>query len=171
MRVLLDLNIILDVLLNRAPWVTDSAATWDAHRAGEVVAHVAAFAVPTVFYVMRRQSDLIRAHEGVRICLESLEIAPVTRSTLQLARRQAGSDYEDNLQIACAVEAGLQQANFGQGNLVVDDFCGGAEDGQAWIPASRPGFSCRAFPCPQFACRGDERDGCASGRRSADHRP
>ena len=62
---------------------------------------------PTVFYVMRRQSDLRRAHEGVRICLESLEIAPVARSTLQLARRQAGSDYEDNLQIACAVEAGL----------------------------------------------------------------
>ena len=47
MKVLLDLNVILDVLLNRAPWVTDSAATWDAHRAGEVVAHVAAFAVPT----------------------------------------------------------------------------------------------------------------------------
>lgn len=44
MKVLLDVNIILDVLLNRAPWVTDSAATWD---------------------------------------------------------------YEDNLQIACAVEAGL----------------------------------------------------------------
>jgi predicted nucleic acid-binding protein len=106
-KVLLDLNIVLDVLLNRAPWVTDSAATWDAHRAGEVVAHLAAFAVPTVFYVMRRQSDLRRAHEGVRICLETLDIAPVGRSTLQLARRQAGSDYEDNLQIACAVEAGL----------------------------------------------------------------
>jgi predicted nucleic acid-binding protein len=84
MRVLLDLNIILDVLLNRAPWVTDSAATWDAHRAGEIVAHVAAFAVPTVFYVLRRQSDLQRAHDGVRICLESLEVAPVERSTLEL---------------------------------------------------------------------------------------
>ncbi len=101
MRVLLDLNIILDVLLNRAPWVTDSAATWDAHRAGEIVAHVAAFAVPTVFYVLRRQSDLQRAHDGVRICLESLEVAPVERSTLELtpplspeyvsADRQAGA--------------------------------------------------------------------------------
>lgn len=95
MRVLLDLNIILDVLLNRAPWVADSAATWDAHRAGEIVAHVAAFSVPTVFYVVRRQSDLQRAHDGVRICLESLEIAPVSRSTLELARQQTGSDYEE----------------------------------------------------------------------------
>jgi predicted nucleic acid-binding protein len=108
MKVLLDVNIVLDVLLNRAPWVADSAATWDAHRAGDIVAHVAAFAVPTVFYVMRRHSDLQRAHEGVRICLESLEIAPVSRSTLELARRQTGSDYEDNLQIAAAEEAGLE---------------------------------------------------------------
>jgi predicted nucleic acid-binding protein len=108
MKVLLDLNVVLDVLLNRAPWVSDSAAVWDAHRAGHVVAHLAAFAVPTVFYVLRRQSDLQRAHSGVRICLESLEIAPVSRSTLELARRQAGSDYEDNLQIASAVEAGLE---------------------------------------------------------------
>lgn len=107
MRVLFDLNIILDVLLNRAPWVTDSAAVWDAHRGGEIVAQVAAFAVPTVFYVLRRQGDLQRAHDGVRICLESLEVAPVERSTLELARQQPGSDFEDNLQIACAVEAGL----------------------------------------------------------------
>jgi hypothetical protein len=46
MRVLFDLNIILDVLLNRAPWVTDSAAVWDAHRGGEIVAQVAASAGP-----------------------------------------------------------------------------------------------------------------------------
>ena len=43
MKVLLDVNIVLDVLLNRAPWVADSAAAWNAHRAGEIVAHVAAF--------------------------------------------------------------------------------------------------------------------------------
>jgi predicted nucleic acid-binding protein len=30
MKILIDTNIILDVLLNRAPWVTDSQAIWDA---------------------------------------------------------------------------------------------------------------------------------------------
>ena len=47
---------------------------------------------------------------------------------------------------------GVGQGDLGQGNLVVDDFCGGVVDGHAWIPASRPGFSCRTFPCPKFAC-------------------
>ncbi len=53
----------------------------------------------------------------------------------------------------------MGQANFGQGNLVVDDCCGGAEDGQAWIPASRPGFSRRTFPCPKSACPEKRRSG------------
>jgi len=107
MRVLLDTNVVLDVLLNRAPWVVDAAATWDAHRAGRITAYLAAYTVPTVFYVIRQQNDLAAAHNAVRACLESLEILPVSRSTLQLAQRQAASDYEDNLQIASAIEGTL----------------------------------------------------------------
>lgn len=30
MYLLLDTNVVLDVLLNRTPWVTDSRAVWDA---------------------------------------------------------------------------------------------------------------------------------------------
>ena len=43
----------------------------------------------------------------MRICLETFEIAPVGRSTLELARQQGLSNYEDALQIASAVEAGV----------------------------------------------------------------
>ena len=32
MKVLIDANVILDVLLNRSPWVTDSQAVWDANK-------------------------------------------------------------------------------------------------------------------------------------------
>ena len=108
MNILLDTNVVLDVLLNRAPWVAEASAVWDAHRDGRVSAHLAAFALPTIFYIVRKQNDLTRAHDGVRVCLETLEIAPVERSTLELARSQPLSDYEDNLQIACAIEAQLR---------------------------------------------------------------
>jgi len=76
-KVLLDMNVVLDVLLNRAPWVSDASAVWDAHRDGRISAHLAAFSLPTIFY------------------------------TLELARSQPLPDYEDNLQIACAIEAKL----------------------------------------------------------------
>lgn len=107
MIVLFDINVILDVLLQRSPWADDAAAAWDAHNANRLKAHVAAFSIPTIFYVVRRQNDLLSAHEAVRVCLETLEVIPVVRSTLELAHRQTISDYEDALQIASAIEAGV----------------------------------------------------------------
>ena len=104
MNVLLDVNVVLDVFLARQPWFGDASQVWDAHRNGQITAAVAAFAIPTVFYVVRRQTDLAHAHDAVRICLTTLEIIPVLRSTLELARTLTGSDYEDNLQLACALE-------------------------------------------------------------------
>ncbi|HJT34912.1 MAG TPA: PIN domain-containing protein [Pirellulales bacterium] len=54
MTPLLDINVVLDVLLLRQPWYSNSAQVWDAHRDGRISAAIAAFTIPTVFYIMRR---------------------------------------------------------------------------------------------------------------------
>ncbi len=54
MKVLLDINVVLDVLLNRLPWVSEAAAVWDAHGAGQVVAHVAAFTIQAPWWARPR---------------------------------------------------------------------------------------------------------------------
>jgi len=105
MNVLLDLNIVLDVVLVRQPWFPEASQVWDANLNGDIAAGIAAFTVPTVFYIVHRQTDLGHAHDAVRICLASLQIVPVQRTTLEYARTLLGSDYEDNLQLACAIEA------------------------------------------------------------------
>jgi predicted nucleic acid-binding protein len=105
MRVLLDINVVLDVLLVRQPWFAHASQVWDANLNGRILAAIAAFTVPTVFYVVRRQTDVNHGRDAVRICLASLEIVPVQRTTLEMAQTLAGSDYEDNLQQACAIEA------------------------------------------------------------------
>jgi hypothetical protein len=46
------------------------------------------------------------AHAAVRVCLQTLEIIPTDRAALEAAQARAGSDFEDNLQIASAVHAG-----------------------------------------------------------------
>lgn len=107
MKVLLDINTVLDVFLVRQPWFTDASRVWDAHRMGQISASIAAFSVPTIFYVVRKQTDLARAHEAVRVCLALFEIAPLRRATLEAARTLPGTDFEDNLQMACAMEAQL----------------------------------------------------------------
>jgi hypothetical protein len=66
---------------------------------------VAAFSIPTIFYIVRKQTDLGRAERAVDDCLASLTIVSVDRPELESARALPGSDFEDNLQIACAEQA------------------------------------------------------------------
>jgi predicted nucleic acid-binding protein len=104
---LFDINIALDVFLGREPWLAESASVLAANHRGEIVGHLSAASLPTILYIVRRNADLARACRVVSECLESFEILPVDRSTLELARTLTGPDFEDNLQIACAVIARL----------------------------------------------------------------
>lgn len=107
MRVLLDTNIVLDVLLNRVPWFNDSQAVWQTHEKGKVRGHIAASTLTNIFYISRRSVGLATAHGIVRECLRTFDICPVDRYALEQATRLIGSDFEDNLQIACATIAGV----------------------------------------------------------------
>ena len=106
MRVLLDLNVIVDVLLKRDPWRIEAEEIWNANWNGRLQAMISADSISTLFYVVRKQTDLRRAHLAVKTCLESLEIAPVHRAALEMAADGPGADFEDNLQIASAILAG-----------------------------------------------------------------
>lgn len=107
MRVLLDTNIVLDVLLDRAPFVQDSSAIWAACDAGTLVGVLPASTLTDIFYIARRATDVATAHVAVGLCLAAFEIAPVDRQTLEDATALPGNDFEDNVQIACATRAAV----------------------------------------------------------------
>ena len=106
-KYLLDTSVLLDLILNRLPWATDMAVIWDAHRQGQIKALVAAFAVPTIFYIVRNQVGLATARTVIQACLSTLDFAPIDQTTLLAAQALSGPDFEDDLQIACAVQAGV----------------------------------------------------------------
>jgi predicted nucleic acid-binding protein len=101
---LLDISVLLDLLLNRAPWAADAARLWDAHRHSKIRIWVAAFSLPTVFYVVRKQAGLPAARTAVQSCLATLDIAATDLAALLAADALAGADFEDDLQIASAVQ-------------------------------------------------------------------
>jgi len=105
MNVLLDINVVLDVFLNRSEFLADSAAVVQANHEGRLIAHVSAASLPTIFYIVRRNAGLERARLVVIECLNSFHIVPVARSTLELACTLPAPDFEDNLQMACGIEA------------------------------------------------------------------
>ena len=107
MRVLLDTNVLLDVLLNRSPWVTASRTIWDAHDQGGLTGYIAASTLTDIFYIARRPTDRQIALAAVRLCLATFEICAVDQQILLQAVALPGNDFEDNLQIACATMTGL----------------------------------------------------------------
>lgn len=107
MKILVDLNIALDVLLNREEWLAESAGVLQANHEGQIVAHLSAVSLPTIFYIVRRNANLEKAHRAVHECLDSFTISPVDRAVLELAAGLPSSDFEDNVQIACAMISAL----------------------------------------------------------------
>lgn len=102
MRVLFDTNILLDVLLQREPWRAEADALWQANDAGKLNGYVTATTVTDIFYVARKLPPGVeRALQAVRTCLAAFQVCAVERQTLEAALILPGSDFEDNVQIAC----------------------------------------------------------------------
>ncbi len=107
LRVLVDTSVVLDLLLRREPWVTQSQLLIEASASGRVIGHLPTSALTDVFYIGRRLVGIERAFEAVDRCLADFQLLPVDRSIVESARLLPGNDFEDNVQIACAAAAQL----------------------------------------------------------------
>src|SRR5260221_6366783 len=103
MRVLLDTNIVLDVLLARQPWLDDAKTIWQAHVDGRIVCCITATTVTNIFYIAKRMVGIERARLAARLCIGTFELLAVGRFALETADKNPGKDLEDNLQTACAM--------------------------------------------------------------------
>ncbi|RRR76278.1 MAG: PIN domain-containing protein [Candidatus Viridilinea halotolerans] len=107
MRVLIDANILLDLILAREPFANEARAIWIACEQGRCVGFVAAISVTTIWYVGRRQVGFAIARQRVAELLSILRVAPVDALVLQQALASALTDFEDAVQLASALRLGL----------------------------------------------------------------
>jgi predicted nucleic acid-binding protein len=107
MKVLLDTNILLDVLLLRSPWVAQSQLVWHASDDGRIEGCIAAITPANIFYIVRRLIDAARARECVEACLDAFEILPLDHAAMRDAFDRNGVDFEDDVQIACGAASGI----------------------------------------------------------------
>jgi predicted nucleic acid-binding protein len=106
-RALFDTNVILDLLLVRQPRYTAAAALWRAHVRGRLSAYVTATSLTDIFYVVRRTTTTPDALAAVHAVATTLIVIGVDHGAVLDALAMPGSDFEDNLQIACSQVAGL----------------------------------------------------------------
>jgi predicted nucleic acid-binding protein len=102
MRVLLDLNIILDVLLDRAPHAGAAAALWSAIEGGEAEGRLSAHAVTTLHYVASRARGAAFGEQCVRDVTSVFSVSPVDGAVVTRALALQFSDFEDAVTAAAA---------------------------------------------------------------------
>lgn len=107
MKVLFDLNVVLDVFMNRSPWVADSQAAVQLVLDQKAVGYVSAISVTTLFYICRRAIGTEKARLVVERCLAVFEVATVDQAVLLAALAAPGGDFEDNVQLASAQASGV----------------------------------------------------------------
>ena len=107
MRVLLDINVILDTMMQRLPWHQQADAILLARAQGQVRCAATTLSLATSFYIGRKAIGTPAARAAVRDYLVALEILSVDRQTLLDADAMPGLDFEDNILIAAAVSASL----------------------------------------------------------------
>ena len=106
MRLLLDINILLDVAFQRPG---EPATAQIIARCGrEHEAWLAWHSVATLAYLIERQHSVAQARDFVRGLLGWADVAVTQRSDAQRALDWPMPDYEDALQAAAAVACGAQ---------------------------------------------------------------
>ena len=104
-RLLIDINVILDVLLDRAPHADAASEVWGSVEDGRAVGLLSAHAITTIHYLNAREVGPQRARRTTSALLSVFDVAPVDRQVLLSALALGWSDFEDAVTAAAAQRA------------------------------------------------------------------
>ena len=131
MRILVDTNVVLDVLMARRPHVDHALAVFALVDSGRVTGVLGATTITTVFYLAAKSVGVAEARTHVRSLLGVFDVATVDRAVLVAALDAGFEDFEDGVLHEAAVVA------------VADAIV--SRDGRGFAAASLPVFTPAAF--------------------------
>jgi predicted nucleic acid-binding protein len=105
-RLLLDLNVFLDVILDRPPGADVAAALWAAIERGQGHGMIPAHGVTTIFYLLEKARGAVFARDGVERLIRVFSVAPVNDDVVRRALAFTWSDFEDAVCAAAAETSG-----------------------------------------------------------------
>jgi predicted nucleic acid-binding protein len=105
-RLLFDVNVVLDVLLDRRPHADSASDAWAVVEHGRAVGLLSAHAVTTVHYLNQKVVGPRRARTTTGALLDVFGIAPVSHEVLRSALALDWPDFEDAVTAAAARAAG-----------------------------------------------------------------
>jgi len=123
MNVLLDTNVILDLLLERQPFVEDAARLLEAAQETDLTLYLTATTVTDLYDITRKAKDRATAHRFIVELLQWMKVAGVDDAVIREALDADFADFEDAVQASAAKASGIpiivtrNTADFAQSTL------------------------------------------------------
>ncbi len=108
MRVLLDTNVVLDLLLDREPWSKTAAKLFSRVESGILDGYLGATTVTTIYYLAAKAVGAKTARQEIRKLLALCAVAPVNRPVLEAAFELDFADFEDSVLHEAARQVGAE---------------------------------------------------------------
>lgn len=103
MRLMIDTNIFLDVLIRREPFYKNSKSVLDLCERRAVLGFLSASSVTDIFYLIRRQLHSVdTAYQALDSIFNIAKVLTVTNEDVLSAYAQRAADFEDCLLAMCA---------------------------------------------------------------------
>ena len=100
-KLLIDINVVLDVVLDREV-DGSSAAIMSLIDEGKVKGWLSATSYTTIYFLTNKYLDHRKAIKVIKDLLAIIQVSAVDEKTLTSALNERGPDFEDNIQIVCA---------------------------------------------------------------------
>jgi predicted nucleic-acid-binding protein len=108
MRVLLDLNVLLDVIQRRESFYQASATILSLARQGSIEAYIPGHGLTTIYYVVARYNSTQKANESIDWLLNWSNIAIEDHAVFQRALSLGFADFEDAVTASAAQASGCE---------------------------------------------------------------
>jgi predicted nucleic acid-binding protein len=95
LKILLDTNIVLDVLMDRMPFADAAVELFSKVEDGVIIGYLCGTTVTTVYYIASKTLGAAKAKKEIKKLISLFEVAPVNRLVLESALEVDFNDFED----------------------------------------------------------------------------
>ena len=108
MKIFLDTNILMDVLLARQPFCFYAARLLQLCADGRLDGHVSTITFPTLAYILRKGHTPEYVRQKLQVLTDIVKPVDFTGALLRQAMTLPFDDFEDAMQTVCAMSCGAE---------------------------------------------------------------
>lgn len=126
MKILIDTNVVLDIALNRKPFVEHAALLWRLAEQQEITACLSNTSITDIYYIINRHAGQEQARAFIADLLDTFTLADIDEAGFRAALDSGMHDFEDAVQYvictrnSCDALVTRNKADFGGRPNVLD---------------------------------------------------